>query len=160
MEGLAEAKSLPDLILSVLLIRTYVIGLTPEIKNTKCHRYIMSWPRITRFFVYSFLLFIHTSSFQLLDKPWSQVSSFLSPGSSLHFFIAHRFQQSHCSSILHPMLLLTHALALSASQFARKKKSPRLDTSMHSGGFELTKLTYTRLEDNLIRHLGDRIVFC
>ena len=26
---------------------------------------------------------------------------------------------------------------------------------MHSGGFELTKLTYTRLEDNLIRHRGD-----
>ena len=27
---------------------------------------------------------------------------------------------------------------------------------MHSGGFELTKLTYTRLEDNVIRHRGDR----
>ena len=27
---------------------------------------------------------------------------------------------------------------------------------MHSGGYELTKLTYTRLEDNLIRHRGDR----
>ena len=26
---------------------------------------------------------------------------------------------------------------------------------MHSGGFELAKLTYTRLEDNLIRHRGD-----
>ena len=25
---------------------------------------------------------------------------------------------------------------------------------MHSGGFELTKLTYTTLEDNLIRHRG------
>ena len=31
-------------------------------------------------------------------------------------------------------------------------------TSMHSGGFELTKLTYTRLEDNLIRHRGDRLM--
>ena len=29
---------------------------------------------------------------------------------------------------------------------------------MHSGGFELTKLTYTRLEDNLIRHRGDRLI--
>ena len=28
---------------------------------------------------------------------------------------------------------------------------------MHSAGLELTKLTYTRLEDNLIRHRGDRI---
>ena len=27
---------------------------------------------------------------------------------------------------------------------------------MHSAGLELTKLTYTRLEDNLIRHRGDR----
>ena len=70
------------------------------------------------------------------------------------FFIAHRAQQSHCSSISH-RVLLTHALALSAGQFVRKKKSPRMYTSMHSGGFELTKLTYTRLEDNLIRHRGD-----
>ena len=29
---------------------------------------------------------------------------------------------------------------------------------MHSAGPELTKLTYTRLEDNLIRHRGDRLV--
>ena len=28
---------------------------------------------------------------------------------------------------------------------------------MHSGGFELTRLTYTRLENNLIRHRGDYI---
>ena len=71
-------------------------------------------------------------------------------------FIAHRVQQSHCSSIFH-RVLLTHALALSASQFVHKKKSPRIYTSMHSGGFEFTKLTYTRLEDNLIRHLDDRL---
>ena len=51
-------------------------------------------------------------------------------------------------------MLLTHALALSANQFVRKKKSPRIYTSMHSGGFELMKLSYTRLEDNLIRHRG------
>ena len=70
--------------------------------------------------------------------------------------IAHRVQQSHCSSIFH-RVLLTHALAFSASQFVRKKKSPRIYTSMHLGGFELTKLTYTRLEDNLIRHRGDRL---
>ena len=30
---------------------------------------------------------------------------------------------------------------------------------MHSAGLELTKLTYTRLEDNLIRHRGDRITY-
>ena len=71
-------------------------------------------------------------------------------------FIAHRIQQSHCSSIFH-RVLLTHALALSASQFVHKKKSPRTYTSMHSWGFELTTLTYTRLEDNLILHRGDRL---
>ena len=70
-------------------------------------------------------------------------------------FIAHRVQRFHCSSIFH-RVLLTHPLALSASQFAHKKKSPRIYTSMHSWGFELTKLTYTRLEDNLMRHRGDR----
>ena len=72
-------------------------------------------------------------------------------------FIAHRVQQSHCTSIfIFHRMLLTHALALSASQFVRKKKSPRIYTSMHSLGFELTKLAYTRLEDNLIRQRGDR----
>ena len=70
-------------------------------------------------------------------------------------FIAHRVQQSHWSSIVH-RILLTHALALSASQLVHKKKSQRIYTSMHSAGLELTKLTYTRLEDNLIRHRGDR----
>ena len=72
-------------------------------------------------------------------------------------FNAHRVQQSHCSSIFH-RVLLTHALALSASQFVHKKSSPRIYTSMRSGGLELAKLTYTRLEDNLIRHRGDRVL--
>ena len=70
-------------------------------------------------------------------------------------FIAHRVQQSHCSSIFH-RVLLTHVPALSASQSVHKKKSRRTYTSMHSAGLELTKLSYTRLEDNLIRHRGDR----
>ena len=74
------------------------------------------------------------------------------------FFIAHRVQQSHCSSILH-RVSLTHAVALSASQFVHKKKSQRIYTSMHSAGLELTKLTYIRLEDNLIRHRGDRYIY-
>ena len=95
----------------------------------------------------------HTSTFHLLDKPWLQVSTLLRLLPSI--FIAHRVQQSHCSSILH-RVLLTRALALPASQLVHKKKSPRIYTSMHSGGFELTKMTYTRLEDNLIRHRGDR----
>ena len=65
-------------------------------------------------------------------------------------FIAHRVQQSHCSSIFH-RVLLTHALALFASKFMHKKKSQLIYTSMHSAGLERTKLAYTRLEKNLIR---------
>ena len=104
----------------------------------------------------SLFFFSHTSTFQLLDKPWSQVSCLPPPPRFLpSIFIAHRVQQSHCSSIFH-RVLLTHALALAASQCVHKKKCPRIYTSMHSRGFELTKLTYTRLEDNLIRHRGDR----
>ena len=72
--------------------------------------------------------------------------------------IAHRFQQPHCSSIFH-RVLLTHALALSASQFVHKEKSPRIYTSMHSAGLELTKLTYTRFEDNLRRHRCDLSIY-
>ena len=45
-------------------------------------------------------------------------------------------------------MLLTYALVLSASQFAHKKKPLRIYTSIHSGGLELAKLTYTRLEDS------------
>ena len=58
-------------------------------------------------------------------------------------FIAHRVQQSHRFSVFH-RVLLTHALALSAIQFVHKKESlTRIYTAMHSGGLELTKLTYT-----------------
>ena len=93
-----------------------------------------------------------------MNKPWSHVSSLLPPGSCLQFLSRiPRVQQSHCSSIFH-RVLLTHALALSASQFVHKKKSPRIYSSMHSAGLELTKLTYTRLEDKLTRRRGDRLV--
>ena len=89
------------------------------------------------FFLFSF--FLHTPTFQLLDKPWSQVSPRVLPST----FIAHRVQQSHCSSIFH-RVLLTHALALSASQFVhKKKKNTNSYEYAHSGGFKLTKLTYT-----------------
>ena len=102
------------------------------------------------YFISFYFIFPTLPTFQLLDKPWSQVSSLLPPGSCL---IAHRVKQSHCS--IFDRVLLTHALALFASQFVHKK-SQRVYTSMHSAGLELTKLTYTSLEDNLIRHRGDR----
>ena len=45
-------------------------------------------------------IYLHTSTFQLLDKPWSQVSSLLPPGSCLPF-LSHRVQHFHSSSIFH-----------------------------------------------------------
>ena len=81
----------------------------------------------------------------------------LPPVLAFNCYRAYRVQQSHCSSNFH-RALLTYALALSASQFVHKKSYLRIYTSMHSGGFELTKLTHTRLEDNLIRHRGDRYI--
>ena len=38
-----------------------------------------------------------------------------------------------------------------------QEKVPTNFTSMHSGGLELTKLTYNRDEDNQLRHRGDRL---
>ena len=104
------------------------------------------------------LFFSHTSTSQLLDKPWSQLSSLPPPGSCLQFLSRIGFSNDypiHCSSIFH-RVLLTHAIALPAGQFVHKKKSQRIYTSMHSAGLVLTKLTCSRLEDNLIRHRGDR----
>ena len=88
-----------------------------------------------------FFFFSHFT-FQLLDKPWSQVSSLLPPGSCLQFLSPTGFSNptAHCSSIFY-RVLLTHALALFASQFVHKKKSQRIYTSMHSAGLELMKLT-------------------
>ena len=77
---------------------------------------------------------------------------FSPPGSCLQFLSRIGFSNpTACRFFIECCLL-----ALSASQFVHKKNSPRIYTSIHSGGFELTKLTYTRLEDKLIRHRGDR----
>ena len=58
----------------------------------------------------------------LLDKPWSQVSSLLPPGARLHFY--------HAEGSALPLLvdfhrmLLTHALALPANHFFMHEKLP------------------------------------
>ena len=104
------------------------------------------------------LFFSHTSTFFPASGQQAAVTGVVPfpPRFLPSIFIAHRVQQSHCSSIFHHRVLLTHALALSASQFVHKKKSQRIYARMHSAGLELTKLTYTRLEYNLMRHQGDR----
>ena len=57
---------------------------------------------------------------------------FFPPILAFNFYRA-RVQQSHCPSIFH-RVLLTHALALSASQIAHKKKSPGIDTRVWTRG--------------------------
>ena len=116
-------------------------------------------------FFFSPFFFIHTRIFPASGQAVVTGVVPSSPPFLPSFFVAQRVQQSHCSSIFH-LVLLTYALALSASQVVHKKKCPRIYTSMHSGGNELTKLTYARLEDNLIRHRGARqntttcVIYC
>ena len=97
--------------------------------------------------IFFFLFFLHAFTSQLLDKPCSQalvtgVVPSPSPGPHLRFFfIVHRVQQSHCSSIFNRVSL---TCAFRKSICARKK-SLRIYTSMNSGGLELTKthVSYT-----------------
>ena len=125
----------------VNLIRSDPRGVTRPVKSPEKYQ--------DPFFFHTFLLSSFWTSRGHRCRP------FFPPSSCLQVFIARRVQQSHCSSIIH-RVLLTHALALSASQFGHKKKSPRIYSSMHSAGLELTEMAYTRLDDNLTRHRGDR----
>ena len=71
-------------------------------------------------------------------------------------FTAHRVQQLHCSSIFH-RALQTHALSrFPQVDFCARKSPHEFIRVCTRGGFELTKLTYTWLEDNLMRHRGYR----
>ena len=112
-------------------------------------------------FAFFFLFFAHSSTFQLLDnnKPWSQVSSLLLFSRVLAF----NFYRAYGSAI--PLLVdFSSSDANSRSRATRKSicAQDKVPTNsydyMHSRGLELTKLTYTRLEDNLIRHRGDRYI--
>ena len=106
------------------------------------------------FFFFFFAHFYFPASGQ-----WSQVSSLLPPGSCLQFY-AHRVQQSHyCWSIFH-RVLLTHALALSASEFERKKGPNEFIRVLvcSRGDSNSRKLPIrSMLKDNLICHRGDRL---
>ena len=109
-------------------------------------------------YLYIFI-YIDSHTYYVLDSRQAVVSGVvpLTPRFLPSIFSAHlRVRQSHCSSNFHEVLL-TNALALPASQFVPKKESLRIYSSVHSAGFELTKLTYTRPGDNLMHHRGDRL---
>ena len=74
--------------------------------------------------------FFNTSinTFQLLNKPWSQVSFVFPPGSCLQFSSRIGFSNPTTRRLFIECLLLTHALAFSASPRVHKKKSPRIYT--------------------------------
>ena len=98
-------------------------------------------------FIYIYIYFTRVY-FPVLDKSSSQVPPLVPPGSRLQFLWRIGFSnQSHCSLIYH-RVLITHALALSASQFVHKKKSLRIYTSMYSAGLELMELTNNTRQDD------------
>ena len=102
---------------------------------------IADWSSLLVFF----FCFWHTSTFQTLDiqNVVTGVVRLFSPRLLPSFFWRVGFS-THWSSNS-KRVLLTHALALSASQLVHKTK---IYTSTHSGGFELMKLTCnTRFAD-------------
>ena len=76
------------------------------------------------------------SLYDLLNEPWTQVSSLLPPDTRLYFYRAYG---SAFSLLDFNRLLLSHAFALYAYDFLCKKNSLR--TSKHSVGLEPTKLS-------------------
>ena len=96
-----------------------------------------------------------TYIFQLLDIPWSQVS-FLPPLRLLPSFLrARRAQESYCSSICHLCVANSRPSAFRRSICAKENVAANL-YERELGGLELTELTDTKLEDNLILYRGDR----
>ena len=77
-----------------------------------CNVQYFVWGCIVIFILFCF--FFHTSTSQLLDKPWSQVSSRLAPGSCLRFLLRIGF-----SAI--PLLVdISSSVAYSRSRAFRK----------------------------------------
>ena len=105
----------------------------------------------------TFFFFPRASTFQLLDKPWSQVSSLLP--SVLAFILFYRAQGSAIP------LLVDFSSSVASSRFFAFRKSicaeEKVPTNLYEyalGGIRTHETSYTRLDDNLIRHRGDRQV--
>ena len=126
------------------------------VRNRSCFlRCVWAW----YLFIYLFFLthiYFPASGQAVFTGVVSSPPRFLPP-----VFIAHRVQQSHCSSIFHRVFANSRSRRAFRKSICAQEKVPTnlVYTSMHSGEFELTKLTYTRLEDNLIRHQGDWLLY-
>ena len=91
----------------------------------------------------------------LLDKPWSQVSSLLPPGSCLQFLSRIGYSAFPLLVDFFHRMLPTHALALSANHFFMQEKVP---TSMCTrlGENWTREIDFSVHEDNL-SHRGRRL---
>ena len=128
-------------------------------EQVSANKHVCAWQGRGSFF----FSFFHTSTFQLLDKPWSQVSSLLPPRflpsilSRIGFSnpTARRFSSSVANS---------RSRACRKSNCAIKKKSLQMYASMHSGdllcytdcvwGAYTVKLCTATLESNRYRCIG------
>ena len=127
---------------SILIFCSCVGSRSPDAKSPR-----KKWVQLFFFFIF------------FLERPWSQVGVVPSPlpGSCLQLILPIGFANPTARRFLLKRCHLTLGFsAQCTSEFLHKKKSPRVCTSMHSGELKLTKLIYTRLEDNLIRHWGGR----
>ena len=99
--------------------------------------------------IFYFILFFHTSTFQLLDKPWSGVAPSFTPVLAFNFYRALHRVQSHCSFVD-----FSSSVANSRSRAFRKSicAKEKVPTNLCEYALHGTDLYTHGLEDNLIRH--------
>ena len=96
-----------------------------------------------------FILFSAQSTFQLLDKPWSQVYVVPSSPCGSCFQFSSRIGLSNPALIVDFLSIVANSRSRAFREsICAQEKSPRIYTSVHSGGLGLAKLTHVRLEDS------------
>ena len=93
------------------------------IRYDSCNTYIYLQLECILIFIIYLINSCHTFTFQLLDKSWSLVSPLL-PRFLPSIFIAHRVQQSHCSSILHRLLVANSRSRAFRKSISAQEKVP------------------------------------
>ena len=124
-------------------------------RTSKIFCFWLRWQRCTWYIFFLFLF--HTPTLQFLDKQSVTGVVPSSPRFLPSVFIVHRVQQSHCSSIFSSSVANSRCRAFRKSICAREKVPTRSYEYALGGIRTHDKLTHTRLEDDLIRHRGDRL---